>query len=78
MSWLFGIKKDQPLAEAPQLPVLQGGGVAAPTGGGKDGKGDSGTGGGKGGGKDNFSNFDPSGLERAAKAARELDLSGAC
>ncbi|XP_030842964.1 ATPase family AAA domain-containing protein 3-B-like [Strongylocentrotus purpuratus] len=75
MSWLFGIKKDQPLAEAPQLPVLQDGGAAAPTGGGKDGKGDSGKGGGKGGGYDNFSNFDPSGLERAAKAARELDLS---
>lgn len=76
MSWLFGIRKDQPLSEAPQLPTLQDAGVGAPQGGGgKDGKGDGGAAGGKGAGYSNWSNFDPSGLERAAKAAGELDKS---
>ena len=82
MSWLFGIRKDQPLTEAPQLPTFQDGGVGAPGGGGKDGKNNGGAGAAGGvagaGGYNNFSNFDPSGLERAAKAARELDKSGTC
>uniref|UniRef100_A0A8C3BWW2 ATPase family AAA domain containing 3A n=1 Tax=Cairina moschata TaxID=8855 RepID=A0A8C3BWW2_CAIMO len=74
MSWLFGLNRG-----------------AAPGGGGGGGGGDAagislppapGGSGGAGGGsgdrhppKDKWSNFDPTGLERAAKAARELDAS---
>ncbi|XP_018417862.1 PREDICTED: ATPase family AAA domain-containing protein 3A isoform X2 [Nanorana parkeri] len=61
MSWLFGYNKGQQLP--PQVP-----GVPAPPPGG-DGDGD------KNKAKDKWSNFDPTGLERAAKAARELDQS---
>ncbi len=78
MSWLFGVNKPPP--EAPQIPTLPEGFSALPGGGGDGGK--------KGGDGDdkksdqnsapfsNWSNFDPTGLERAAKAAKELDRSG--
>lgn len=70
MSWLFGVNKPPPPGEGPPL-------IPEPPGGG-DGSGD-------GGGKAETSegkpapvwrSFDPSGLERAAKAARELEKSG--
>ncbi|XP_078281311.1 ATPase family AAA domain containing 3 [Rhinoraja longicauda] len=73
MSWIFGLNKSGPPAvgdaAAPGPPA-----VPPPPGAG---------GGGGGGGdssdrnkdKDKWSNFDPTGLERAAKAARELDSS---
>ncbi len=77
MSWIFGVNKGG--AEPPYLPPLPpyGGGPPAPGG---DGSGDKGKDGGneemmKGPPKA-WSNFDPTGLERAAKAARELDRSG--
>ncbi|XP_015752312.1 PREDICTED: ATPase family AAA domain-containing protein 3-B-like [Acropora digitifera] len=69
MSWLFGVNKPPPPGEGPPL-------IPEPPGGG-DGSGD-------GGGKAETSegkpapvwrSFDPSGLERAAKAARELEKS---
>ncbi|XP_038393544.1 ATPase family AAA domain-containing protein 3A isoform X2 [Canis lupus familiaris] len=67
MSWLFGIKGPKgegagpPLSLPPAQPGAEGGGD-------------------RGGGdrpapKDKWSNFDPTGLERAAKAARELEHS---
>lgn len=63
MSWLFGWGKGSgsPPAEE-QTPAGEGAGGAP---------------GGPGGGKpvDKWSNFDPTGLERAAKAARDLDKS---
>lgn len=61
MSWLFGYNKGQ------QAPPLVPGLPVPPPGG--DGDGD------KNKPKDKWSNFDPTGLERAAKAARELDQS---
>ncbi|KAM3922771.1 ATPase family AAA domain-containing protein 3A [Leptodactylus fuscus] len=64
MSWLFGYNKGQPAPpDVPGLPV-----PPPPPGG-------SGDGGDKNKPKDKWSNFDPTGLERAAKAARELDQS---
>ena len=68
MSWLFGVNKPPPSGEEPPL-------IPNPPGGGDD------------GGKDETSegkpapvwrSFDPSGLERAAKAARELEKSRKC
>ena len=71
MSWIFGVNKPPPPADAP--PLIPG---APPGAGGDD-----------AGGKDDKSenegskaapvwrSFDPSGLERAAKAARELEKS---
>ncbi|XP_042261956.1 ATPase family AAA domain containing 3 [Thunnus maccoyii] len=67
MSWLFGLNKGQPEVP-PGLPV-QPPPPPPPAGG---------SGGGGGGGdkpKDKWSNFDPTGLERAAQAAKELDKS---
>uniref|UniRef100_A0A8C5Q1F9 ATPase family AAA domain containing 3A n=1 Tax=Leptobrachium leishanense TaxID=445787 RepID=A0A8C5Q1F9_9ANUR len=64
MSWLFGLNKGQPdPGSIPGLPV-----PPAPPGG-------DGDGGDKNKPKDKWSNFDPTGLERAAKAARDLDQS---
>nr|XP_051696430.1 ATPase family AAA domain-containing protein 3 isoform X2 [Oryctolagus cuniculus] len=65
MSWLFGINKG-PKGEGvgPPLPVQPGA-----EGGGDRGAGD------RPAPKDKWSNFDPTGLERAAKAARELERS---
>lgn len=62
MSWLFGINKGQPEAP-PELPIPP----PPPTGGSSGGGGDK--------PKDKWSNFDPTGLERAANAAKELDKS---
>ncbi|KAI1892650.1 hypothetical protein AGOR_G00135750 [Albula goreensis] len=61
MSWLFGWRRGQstPPPESSESPPPDGG--------------SGGTGGDKP--KDKWSNFDPTGLERAAKAARELDKS---
>ncbi|XP_068171375.1 ATPase family AAA domain containing 3 [Antennarius striatus] len=63
MSWLFGLNKGRPEA-APGLPVPP---PPPPPAGG------SGDGGEKP--KDKWSNFDPTGLERAAQAAKDLDKS---
>lgn len=73
MSWLFGVNKPPPPGEEPPL-------IPGSPGGGDQGGGDS-------GGKDDtgdgktapvWRSFDPSGLERAAKAARELEKSRKC
>lgn len=73
MSWLFGVNKPPPPGEEPPL-------IAGSPGGGHQGGGDD-------GGKDDtgdgktapvWRSFDPSGLERAAKAARELEKSRKC
>ncbi|KAJ1144887.1 hypothetical protein NDU88_011181 [Pleurodeles waltl] len=66
MSWLFGVNKppSEPLPPPPGAPP-------PPSGPGEGG--DAGGSGGKT--KDKWSHFDPTGLERAAKAARELDQS---
>uniref|UniRef100_A0A8C1FNK1 AAA+ ATPase domain-containing protein n=1 Tax=Cyprinus carpio carpio TaxID=630221 RepID=A0A8C1FNK1_CYPCA len=65
MSWLFGLNKGQsgspPDAPVPPAPP------PPPPGGGGSGSGDR--------PKDKWSNFDPTGLERAAQAAKELDRS---
>ncbi|KAK6321419.1 hypothetical protein J4Q44_G00083950 [Coregonus suidteri] len=60
MSWLFGLNKGQPEAP-PEFPVPPP--LPPPAGGGDDKP------------KDKWSNFDPTGLERAAQAAKELDKS---
>ncbi|PIK58859.1 hypothetical protein BSL78_04171 [Apostichopus japonicus] len=73
MSWIFGLNKDQ---EVPQPQSFEQA-VGAAGGGGSDGGKECG-----GDKKDkssgsysNWSNFDPTGLERAAKAAKDLDKS---
>lgn len=81
MSWLFGLggQKEKSFADIlseSELPPTAGGG-------GGGGNNNNNGGGGKGGGDEGndkgapkiWSNFDPSGLERAAKSARELDKS---
>lgn len=73
MSWLFGLNKGQPEVP-PGFPVQPPPPPPTPPAGGS-------SGGGGGGGdkpKDKWSNFDPTGLERAAQAARELDKSRKC
>ncbi|KAL1428517.1 hypothetical protein MTO96_002885 [Rhipicephalus appendiculatus] len=74
MSWLFGIKRDQP--GGGEMPDLSSLGVPVPSGGAAAG------GGGGGGGDDGKKpsrmegyHFDSSALERAAKAARDLEAS---
>ncbi|XP_070758915.1 ATPase family AAA domain containing 3 isoform X2 [Enoplosus armatus] len=64
MSWLFGLNKGQPEVP-PGLPVQPP--PPPPPAGGSSGGGDK--------PKDKWSNFDPTGLERAAQAAKELDKS---
>eukprot|EP00794_Sanderia_malayensis_P015334 gene15334-16911_t len=83
MSWIFGVNKGGGGSEQPFVPPVSpfgpGGGVPPPGGG--DGSGGDKGGGRKDGGGDEktppkaWANFDPTGLERAAKAARELDRS---
>ena len=80
MSWLFGMNKTPPPTEAPQIPTLPEG--FNPLGGAGGDGGKQGDGGGDKKKSDqnsapfsNWSNFDPTGLERAAKAAKELDKS---
>ncbi|KAF7665847.1 hypothetical protein LDENG_00129490 [Lucifuga dentata] len=65
MSWLFGLNKGQPEAP-PGLPAPPPPPPPPPAGG-SSGGGDK--------PKDKWSNFDPTGLERAAQAAKELDKS---
>ena len=77
MSWLFGVNKQPPYPGGPpQYPPPPGGGDGgdSPTGAGGDGS-DGGKDAGKGGKPPVWANFDPTGLERAAQAARELDKS---
>ncbi|KAF7208720.1 ATPase family AAA domain containing 3 [Nothobranchius furzeri] len=64
MSWLFGLNKGQP-EPPPGLPAQPP--PPPPPAGGSGGGGDK--------PKDKWSNFDPTGLERAAQAAKELDKS---
>ncbi|KXJ21276.1 ATPase family AAA domain-containing protein 3 [Exaiptasia diaphana] len=73
MSWLFGVNKDSapPPAFPPQLPIPPSGSGDGGSGGDK---GDGGTKD-KGSGKPVWTSFDPTGLERAAKAAKELEKS---
>lgn len=70
MSWLFGIKGSKGEGAGPPLPLPPG--QPGPEGGGERGAGD------RSAPKDKWSNFDPTGLERAAKAARELEHSREC
>jgi hypothetical protein len=75
MSWLFGMNKQPPYPGGPpQYPPPPGGSDSGDneTGGGSDGDGAKD---GKGGKPPVWANFDPTGLERAAQAARELDKS---
>lgn len=76
MSWLFGLNRGAAPggggdaaagAAGLSLPPAPGGGAAGGGGGAGD----------RQPPKDKWSNFDPTGLERAAKAARELDASRA-
>nr|XP_031319650.1 ATPase family AAA domain-containing protein 3 isoform X3 [Camelus dromedarius] len=67
MSWLFGIKGPKGEGAGPPLPL-------PPAQPGVEGGGDRGAGD-RPAPKDKWSNFDPTGLERAAKAARELEHS---
>ncbi|XP_028343795.1 ATPase family AAA domain-containing protein 3 isoform X3 [Physeter macrocephalus] len=67
MSWLFGIKGPKGEGAGPPLPL-------PPVQPGAEDGGDRGTGD-RPAPKDRWSNFDPTGLERAAKAARELEHS---
>ncbi|TKS71793.1 ATPase family AAA domain-containing protein 3-A [Collichthys lucidus] len=66
MSWLFGLNKGQPEVP-PGLPAQPPPPPPPPAGGSSGGGGDK--------PKDKWSNFDPTGLERAAQAAKELDKS---
>ena len=71
MSWIFGVNKPTPMGDSPpMLPV-------PPAGGGDDGGKDDGKKDSKEAkvGKAVWQNFDPTGLERAAKAARDLEKS---
>ena len=73
MSWLFGVNKPTPPLgdDPPQLPVPPSGGEDGAGGGEKNDGGKT-----KGEGKSPvWTSFDPSGLERAAKAAKELEKS---
>lgn len=67
MSWLFGIKGPKGEGTGPPLPL-------PPAQPGTESGGDRGAGD-RPSPKDKWSNFDPTGLERAAKAARELEHS---
>lgn len=67
MSWLFGIKGPKGEGTGPPLPL-------PPAQPGAESGGDRGAGD-RPSPKDKWSNFDPTGLERAAKAARELEHS---
>lgn len=73
MSWIFGLNKDQ---EVPQPQSFEQAVGAAGGGGSDGGKDDGGDKKDKSSGSySNWSNFDPTGLERAAKAAKDLDKS---
>jgi len=72
MSWLFGMNKNQPIPDAPQVPTLGGGegggeeggeGAVAAVGSAEDGY------------RSEAYSFDSTALERAAKAAKDLEKS---
>lgn len=71
MSWLFGMNQ-RPQDFSQFVPP-----AGAAGGGGQDGSGGDGDGKGKGGAMDAY-RFDSAALERAAKAAKELESSGRC
>jgi len=70
MSWLFGMNKNQPIPDAPQVPVMddeEGGGAGnGPV---------EGVGSGDSGYRSEAYSFDSTALERAAKAAKDLESS---
>lgn len=69
MSWLFGMNKNQPIPEAPQVPVLGGdGGEGSAEGGAVAGESNTGY-------RSDAYSFDSTALERAAKAAKDLESS---
>jgi len=72
MSWLFGLNKNDPLPEAPQVPILGEGGDGQ-DGGGQDGAGPVGQT--QEGYRSEAYSFDSTGLERAARAAKDLEKS---
>ena len=73
MSWLFGVG-GKPPPEIPQLPVgLPPGGSEGGGSGGSDKPGDN-----KGKSRSDAYSFDSAALERAAKAAKELEKSSKC
>ena len=77
MSWIFGVNKPPPAGEGP--PLIPG----APPGGDDQSGGDRGSNDDKSESEGTkaapvWRSFDPSGLERAAKAARELEKSREC
>lgn len=74
MSWIFGLNKEQQLPQAQTFQEAIGAAGGSDGGGKKDGGDDKKDK--SGGGYSNWSNFDPTGLERAATAAKELDRSG--
>lgn len=69
MSWLFGLNKGQGGGGSPDVPL-------PPPPPPPPAAGSGGSGGDKP--KDKWSSFDPTGLERAAQAAKELDQSRKC
>jgi len=71
MSWLFGMNKNQPIPDAPQVPVLGGDG-------GEGGEGSApveGVGSAESGYRSEAYSFDSTALERAARAAKDLESS---
>merc|ERR1712038_1838016 len=81
MSWLFGLDKKQALPDAIQVPVMGDGGGgggendASAAGGNAEGRGAPPASGGDGGYRSEAYSFDSTALERAAKAAKELEKS---
>jgi len=71
MSWLFGLNKNDPLPEAPQVPILGEGGDGQD--GGQEGAGPVGQT--QEGYRSEAYSFDSTGLERAARAAKDLEKS---
>jgi len=78
MSWLFGLDKKQALPDAIQVPVMGdggGGGGDDEAGGNVEGRGAPPASGGDGGYRSEAYSFDSTALERAAKAAKDLEKS---
>ncbi len=78
MSWIFGVKTGQNPPTLPDMQLPTG----SPGGGGGGGGGDDDKNQGQGGGSKNSRmeayTFDSAALERAAKAAKDLEKSGVC
>jgi len=73
MSWLFGLNKNDPIPEAPQVPILGEGGDGQEGGQGQGGAGLVGQT--QEGYRSEAYSFDSTGLERAARAAKDLEKS---